>query len=309
MFYMSKAGPYHMFRAAMQFTHPFKMIREVKEMDPSMEFRTLEFEDLDWRQRVHPDFKGKIDKWAMGFIRIADRMAVTVGWKAVYDASRARDMSHEQAVIEAREFTNRTQPTGDAGLKSSIYRKSEFWRMLLTFTQQINKIFNMMVFDLSDMAKNKKKIQYASTILSIGMSAAMLWCVGNRRFPEDGEDLKDMFGSYALNMIPVIGKTLNAYAHGYYSQPALGAKWIAQFAQGTALAVKGLEEPLTDKQRLRMRDLFIEGGSLVTGVYYTGLNRIAKSILEKDPFYVLLGGPLQDEEPPKPMPGGYRRRF
>ena len=271
--YMQDAGPYWLLRAATEFSrHPLKISRLVNELDPQVKHRSIERE-LDELKRVDQNM---YDKWIRKFgrggtagIRIMDRLAVIIGWYAVY-LKNLRPHGQARAIELASEATLRTQPTARVKDIPQIYRSNEALNIPLQFTRQLSQIYNMWTYDAPSDARNRNFVRTLYTVGGLAISALTIWSVVNKRLPESPEDVAEAFRDQALASVPVVGKSLQASASGWHAQNT--PLW--QVAQGVT--------SVWTKEGARRTDLMLQGWSLIAGFPYIGTKRAWEAATTED---------------------------
>ena len=222
MLYMSESNPAYYAAslakfagAIMQGKNPIKMIQEI---DPLFKYRQAEHDLMNFKRAITDNpfivAKDKVFASLMGGIQLADRVAVAIGWDAVYQYAKvAEQMSDADAIAKAQQVTQRTQPSADRGMLPSAYRSNSLMRYLLMFTQQSTKIFNMATRGTAQKFKQKKGVQLASMWSVIGLNTMLFWALENGKLPENQEDWQDFAFSFT-RYIPLVGKRMLSQYRG-----------------------------------------------------------------------------------------------
>jgi len=205
----------------------FKENRDkIYELDPSLKNRVVsrDFKDLLKTIEALPESDIKrallvaskaIDKKAFAMIMQMDKYAVLSVYDAVY-----RHQSKTKSIVEAKNIAHKavieTQPQGGVKDLPALYRtNSEFLRLGLMFTNQLNQIWNM---TRADLPREISKGQYARAtmgIASIIVSSTLIYIMSHGRLPQDPDDFFDAIFGSTIASIPIIGNMSMAYLRGY----------------------------------------------------------------------------------------------
>jgi hypothetical protein len=257
------------------------MMQRAEELDPQIKHRSLnrfaeELKEAD--RNLYDKIVKKVGQAGMVGIYALDKIAVTIGWNAVYEKSLVKGMSEAEAALEAKNETLRTQPAGHAKDIARIYANNEAFNWMLMFTNQINQIYNMILYDTGMRVRlaweNKDYsdlYQAALTIGGVGILAMLIWMLSNKRPPEDEEDVAEALTDSFIGAIPLVGKEIVSARKGWFMDDDLAA----------IKALKGLSTGDTRK--------IIEGVTITTGLPYIAGKRTLKAIEEQN-FWELLGG-------------------
>ena len=276
--YLAEAGPVHLMATAAEFmAAPFKTIQFVKEHDPQMAHRSLERELEELKKLNKPGYDriiAKVGKAGMIGIYSMDRIAITIGWKAVYNRY-VHELGEAEAIRRALNATLRTQPAAHAKDVAQIYATNEFLNWMTQFTNQLSNIYNISTYDIpSEFIRGKYYKAFLGTF-SLAVVATVIWMMTNRRVPEDAEDLKDAIKDEVLNAIPLVGRQISAMERGWYdSSPAMkGAEAAARL--------------MTEADWKRKADAIIEAICVMKGVPYVGPKRVMEAAKEGKPELLL----------------------
>lgn len=283
-FYLRDATPKHLFGAMAEFSEdPKAMIDFVKSKDPQMKHRMIEreMEELKSLQRnAHDRIIKKVGKTGMMGIYMMDRVATTIGWMGVYNRVLAEGKSEAEAIRQAQNATLRTQPAAHAKDVAELYATNEFLNWFTQFTNQLNRIYNIITYDIPADVRNEK--YYNAILSSIGMSmgALTIWVMAHRRLPENKEDVGEAFKEQAINAIPLFGKAIMAGTSGW---------------KGTTIPVMKSAEALgvliSDASSKAKKRAIIEAICVTLGIPYTGTKRIVKTMTEEDASELIGGKP------------------
>ena len=115
--------------------------------------------------------KGNFSDWFMTLIRMGDKLAVTQGMWAKYQSGIKAGLSPEQAMFEAGQLTERTQPTFTIESLSSLQNGGSFLKLMTMFQNQPNKYFRIMT-------NNARNFQYGRGSRTKAVSnIALAWIV------------------------------------------------------------------------------------------------------------------------------------
>jgi hypothetical protein len=217
---------------------------------------------------------GKVGMWP---IKAADRVAVTIGWLAVYNKNLPK-YGEAEAISRAQEATLMTQPAARAKDLPELYATNELMNWALMFTNQLNQIYNMWTYDIPSGVKNRKFYESFLTMTALSISALWIYMIAHKKKPSEmnEEDVKQALKEQWINAIPLFGRNMAAIASGYKANAAPPFK-ISEAAY-RAFSDSGT----------RKADLMAEGFSIMTGFPYIGTKR-AKQAIETGDVTKLLG--------------------
>ena len=157
----------------------------------------------------------KVDKTAFAMIMNMDKYAVLSVYDSVYRFQR-----RTKSVAESKNIANKavitTQPQGGIKDLPGAYRTNKEWlRMILMFTNQLNKIWNMVSEELPAEIKQKEFKKASVGIASIMISSVGIFIMSHGRLPEDPDDWFDAVSGNFISMIPVIGNWGMSFFRGY----------------------------------------------------------------------------------------------
>ncbi|MCK5609580.1 hypothetical protein KAR91_47335, partial [Candidatus Pacearchaeota archaeon] len=284
IYYLGEAGPGRLIQSLGQFIHdPLGMIKFVEDRDPQIKHRSIEREIDEFHRAGKNKFqkiRNKIANVGMAPISVMDKIAVTIGWNAVFlnKIEGPAIMSEAEAIREAQNATLRTQPAGARKDAARLYTTSEVLNVFTQFTNQLNQILNMTTHDVKSKWKAGDKKAASLTVLGLTMGAVAIWTMSNLRPPRDEDDWKDVVMSQAA-MVPILGNMFVNVNKGFTGGhvPAFTAiEKLFQAAKPDA------------KEETRVKN-FLQGFAVLSGIPYTQPRRVVKAIQEED-FLELFGG-------------------
>ena len=277
--YLPEAGPKHLLGSALQaFVHPRKMIENMHALSPQMKNRQIEREleelkNLD--KSLYNKLRNRIGKIGMKLIYAMDKAAITIGWNAVYQKELRNGNSEVGAAMEADNATLRTQPAANAKDLAQLYTSNEALNWLTMFTNQLNQIYNMAVYDVPMRAKKGSPEMLASAALGmmgISISGLGIWVMSNRRLPEKPEDYRDAIGEQFVNSLPLVGRIITEGAKGFRG---------GQIPPAEAVKSLGYAAFADAKFKTRMKKA-VESAAVIGGWPFTGPRRAYNFLKEGD---------------------------
>jgi hypothetical protein len=275
LFYLPEAGPVHLSASFADFIKdPIGQMERVRGFDPQVRERQIERELEELKaldSGAYHQAKRFISKYGMAGIYAMDRVAITIGWNAVYNRYLPT-LGHEGAVKKAQAVTLRTQP--QAGVKNlpDIYATNEIFNWFTQFTNQLNQVYNIGTHDIKGYAKNKDYYKVALTAAAIALNALWIWSITNKKLPEGADDVADAFSDQALNALPVVGRQINQGRKGFDDTgiPPFG---------GVSDVAKGVMEGSPEN--------IIDGIGLLVGAPGVFTKRTWRAIDKEDPSQML----------------------
>ncbi len=288
VFYLMKSGFNNLLSASWQFVkNPIEVYNFVKERDPATIRSGTEYEFMNIKSKNDLlKLKDKIINGAFKPIELADRITKVIGWKAVYD-SVVDEIGEYNAIKEARFWTDLTQPSGDKTTLPSMYRSHELLSLINLFTQQPNKIFNLLYYDITGLVKGGDYGTAFLGLFSIATSMTAMWMITNRRLPKDENDAMEIFLAGNLSIMPIVGKALYGITQSQYPSHPSYVDIAKPYVE--ALMKKSYRDP---KARERLALDFLKSFAIAGKIPYVGPYRIIKSIENSDPSYFFFGGPI-----------------
>lgn len=264
--YLRHAGVPHMAASLAQFAlSPGKIIQKVGEKDPQVKARSINREMDEYRAVDKSRYDQIVKKvGAVGFWSISwmDKIAVTIGWNAVYEKAKSQGLSESEAIEKAQTATLQTQPAGRAKDVAAIYRSEKGFSWFLMFSNQLNQIFNLSTADLyldaktmisQTMSMEERRAAAGrafGTVAALAINAVAMGFIsrGFTSFDEDDEDAGDKILTILtdivmqeLNSITLAGPSIVAGAKGQHY--ARGAEPVSLFYE-TGSAVTKLKEAI-----------------------------------------------------------------
>ena len=303
--YLGDAGPLHLMKAAGEFiTNPRGLIAEVKGLDPQVMNRSMDqvLEELKLADRnAYERIIKTIGTIGMAPIQIVDTLTVIVGWKAVYNRELQLHGDPEKAMRKAQTVTMRTQQSSRVQNLPEIYRTNEGMNWILMFTNQLSKMFNMIIWDVPQAVKEREIMKAAGYITALSLSAVAMGVIARKAIPdptepEDQEKLAKDILFQTLSCIPVVGNDIVSGIEGYSRR---GVEILPAFGQlgATARAWFDSEKDIDDKLDASRR-LLLEG-MVLTGLPQIGTKRMFKTFvddvgeLQFDPWELIGGAPKE----------------
>ncbi len=288
--YLAEAGPVRLLGSAIKFTtNPFKMIKEVNAKDPQMKHRSIEreLEELKSINRnAYDKILKKVGKTGMVGIYAMDKIAITIGWNAVYQKSIHAGLSENEARQKAQTATLKTQPAAHAKDVAELYATSEWVNLFTQFTNQLNQIYNIATYDIPTTFKDHQYYKVLLQTTGLGITALMIWTMTKRRLPKEPEDFQEAITDQMINSIPLVGRQIYASKEGWRSElpPAFKP------AIATGIALRALKKMAKGKSVTDYEiNAIIEAVSIATGMPYTGVRRLLKT-LDTGEISELIGG-------------------
>lgn len=218
-YYSAAASPADLASGLMQTAFHWSQTREqMMRLAPQLIDRSIEREFEELKRLKNKGFQKitkKFGKVGMWHILTMDKIAVTAGWKAIFDKQIRHGASETEAAQEATNVTLRTQPAFTAKDVAEIYASDGFMSMFLQFSNQLNQLWNMAVYDAPKAFKNKHYARGFAMYGSFALSGAFMWMLSKRRLPEDAEDWASMAKDTILKPVPLLGGAIASAMDGY----------------------------------------------------------------------------------------------
>jgi polyhydroxyalkanoate synthesis regulator phasin len=300
-FYLPYTNPLDILKGLQQTMFNFGKTREfIEKLDPQMRERSIErdFDELQRKRKSLPgQVKAKVNNTLLKGILIADKLTTTAGWMSVYNTVLRETGDEKAAAAAARDVTLRTQPAAQAKDLPSILANPGLLSLFTQFSNQLNQIWNMTTYDAPQALKNKHFLQATAIYFGVALSGGVIWMMGNRRLPEDGEDWYDAFIDTFLNQLPILGPVISRGRDGWTSEVAL-------FSLPTTTGqIIGAMEDLAAGERVStakakyLAEKTLQGASYWLGSPFVGPRRVIKGLDEGKPVqYILLGGEIKRKE-------------
>jgi GGDEF domain-containing protein len=280
------AGPRLFTEAMKMMLNPVKYVRDTEELSIVLQNRSQDmvFEAIKENAKAHGIEKGldKISKVGMKGLELVDRLCVSVGWRAMYEAELARNGGDaEKALAFADDNTLRTQPSSRGVDLAPIYRNAgEGTRLLLQFTQALNVVYQNLRYDIPTAVRNHQWGAVVGTITGY-MIAGVLLNAATGRPPEDESDEEKLnrllFWSFtqATDSLPLIGQE----ATRVMKRAITGEK--EPMLPDTALP--GISNVLDGMYRLSGGEIeramveFATGGGMIMGIPVSGFREVIRA--------------------------------
>lgn len=246
-FYAGEAGPHQLLASLGRALIPgeFRKMRKLTEtLDPQINERGLDrsIEELRLEWEGKDTIRGRIARFGMKGITAMDRIAVTIGWNAVYESYMAKGASQEEAMQKAQFVTLQTQPASHPKDIPHLYAtNNEILNLFLQFTNQMNKIWNITTHDLYTQAKNGDYSTPLVSVVALTLSAAMIHALSGGWNEDEtfGDFLSQAAGAQFGNSLPVFGRDIVGYFQGYRGGELATSKAARNIFKGFEDALKG----------------------------------------------------------------------
>lgn len=246
-FYAGEAGPHHLLASLGRALIPgeFRKMRKLTEtLDPQINERGLDrsIEELRLEWEGKDTIRGRIARFGMKGITAMDRIAVTIGWNAVYESYMAKGASQEEAMQKAQFVTLQTQPASHPKDIPHLYAtNNEILNLFLQFTNQVNKVWNITTHDLYTQAKNGDYSTPLVSVVALTLSAAMIHALSGGWNEDEtfGDFLSQAAGAQFGNSLPVFGRDIVGYFQGYRGGELATSKAARNIFKGFEDALKG----------------------------------------------------------------------
>ena len=287
-FYLPDAGISWVTASSMKFLgNPFEMINLVKEKSVQMKHRSIEreIEELKRADRsTYDKILKKVGEVGMVGIYAFDRIAITIGWNAVYQKVLKDTGNEATAVREADNTTLRTQPAAHAKDIAQLYATSEWLNWFTMFTNQLNQIYGMVRHDIPQDVKHKRVKSAMYGMMGMAISAGIIWSIAHRRLPKRPEDMLDALVDQTAAIIPLFGKEILAVKDGWTTGPPSAIKSLVDIPITAEQIISG---------RFREKDLnrAIRSAAELLGIPYTGPKRAARFLESGRPLELIGGKP------------------
>jgi hypothetical protein len=246
-FYAGEAGPHQLLASLGRALIPgeFRKMRKLTEtLDPQINERGLDrsIEELRLEWEGKDTIRGRIARFGMKGITAMDRIAVTIGWNAVYESYMAKGASQEEAMQKAQFVTLQTQPASHPKDIPHLYAtNNEILNLFLQFTNQVNKVWNITTHDLYTQAKNGDYSTPLVSVVALTLSAAMIHALSGGWNEDEtfGDFISQAAGAQFGNSLPVFGRDIVGYFQGYRGGELATSKAARNIFKGFEDALKG----------------------------------------------------------------------
>jgi hypothetical protein len=202
-------------------------VKFVHEKSSQMKNRQIERE-LEELKNSDPEtynrILAKVGKAGFQGIYMIDRYVTHGGWLAAYRQGLTQGMSDDTAAREADKIVLMTQPAAGPKDIPSMYATNEFLNTLLQFTNQLNKIYNNLTYDIPAAAGQGRYKSAMAGLLGVGVSSYLIWSMSHGRFPKTEEEVKHALTDSAISSIPIAGPLYISQREGFTGgSPAMQA--------------------------------------------------------------------------------------
>lgn len=306
--YMPEAG-HHLLKAGLEAATDWQRVREfVTARDPMVEFAALERELEEIKAARPGAYRDLIHRFGEAGLKGLvwfDAPTRTIGWYGVYLAEHDKAVAEgldapeadRRATEAARSATSRTQAGARAFQLPELYRSGEVYNLLLQFTNEMNKLWNIVTYDLPSLVANKQYSRAAMTFAAVGLEAGLIWTITHRRPPEDEDDIKDIALEQIVSLIPVIGNNIVAIERGFGAGTDVAA--LSGGAEFASNAYKAMEGMLAGEVDAKSLEAAYRGLAPVVGLPYTGPKNLIEFGLTGNPYYLVGGLPTGQQKNPR----------
>jgi len=235
--YLGECGPGHLLSSAADFAmHPFEMMEFVTSRDPQVKHRKIEreLEELKLADAaLYSRMQKAVGRVGMMGIYAMDRAAITIGWKAVYDAN-VNTVGETEAIRLAQNATLRTQPEAHAKDIADLYAKAEAYNWFLMFTNQLNQIYNLTTYDIPSNVRQGKYYDALLQTTVFLITAMVIWIITNKMLPEEPDDVVEAILEQFINSLPLIGRYIVSGAEGWSAGAPAPIEAISNVSQAFA---------------------------------------------------------------------------
>lgn len=289
--YMGEAGPVELFAAIARATSGGfgEMLRNAERYDPQIKNRGIDqaYMELQKTLENRNDWKAKIGNKGMLGIKAIDKVVVTIGWNAVFNAYKSKGYTDAEAARIAQTVTLNTQPAAHAKDLAAMYATGNpAINMLLMFTNQLNKIWGITTHDFKGYAKRGEYDKAFLQAIGMGMSAMMIYALSGN-LPSDEEDpnfaiwMAKAMGGQIGSAVPLVGREVVSAFDGYFG----GELPLFKTATGMARGTKGVLQSAMGQKEWSRADAYKiwEAFALLKGLPYTQGKRVVESVVNQNP--------------------------
>jgi len=289
--YMGESGPVELFAAIAKATSGGfgEMLKNAERWDPQIKNRGIDqaYMELQKTLENRNDWKAKIGNKGMSGIKAIDKVVVTIGWNAVFNAYKAKGYTDAEAARIAQTVTLNTQPAAHAKDLAALYATGNpAINMLLMFTNQLNKIWGITAHDFTGYAKRGEYHKGFLQAIGMGMSAMMIYALSGN-LPSDDEDqnfavwMAKAVGGQIGSAVPLVGREIVSAMDGYFG----GELPLYKTATGMARGTKGVLQSAMGQKEWSRADAYKiwEAFALMKGLPYTGGKRVVEAVINQNP--------------------------
>lgn len=289
MYYLPETDPGSVLAALGQTAAKWEETRNfIEAKDPAMRDRSVERDIAALRKSKDKGVQNiinKVGEAGMQPILIMDKIAVTAGWMAVYNNRIQKGFSEAEAVQEARNVTQRTQPASKPHEIASLYTK-ESWSVFTMFSNQLNQIWNIALYDAPAAIKSRHALKGFAYYGSIALANAFIWSVTNRQLPEEPEEFAEAFTTGFINMIPILGTQITQMASDWRNADIFIFEPLKDIMSGVDYA--------SEKKAGKAMEQWLDAAMKIFRAPGVEVRRIKKGIQSgsagKAAQYIILGG-------------------
>lgn len=302
---------FNLFPAAMKFmVNPIGMTKKAEAHSAILRNRTI---DMIFESMKHTigdsefsKLQKKVGEFGMKGLELVDRFSVAIGWQAMYEKVLKETGDEQKAVDEADRMIDLTQPSSEGVNNAQVYQgKSEFTKVVLQFTQQLNVVFRNIYIDAPQDIKGmtRKDLPKAvrvkhfehlmGILISYSIAGGLLTAMTTRPKDDPDEERKRLLWGVTTQYteaLPFIGEEItNIMQYAITGEKAMqyGDSLVPGFSKLAQGAIKLMQG---DIEAGIWRAL--EGGGMLLGVQTSaikGLGRVLEGDLEG-----LIGRPKGD---------------
>jgi hypothetical protein len=251
---------------------------------------------------------------SMALIRTVDRMVVRSLWIGAYDDALAKGLKPAQAASQANQLIRQTQPYFSPKDLAHYWRGGELNKMLTIFTNQLNRNWNFILYDVFGKAgagaisKPEAMRRFMEGIVG---GALLIGAINRSRPAQDLGEIRDDLTYSFLAQIPLWGSWLSGSIGGFTDTNVVPLELLSQVQRATYNLNKGA----WDKLLAQSPDL----AALSAGLPLNQPERTIKAIIDlasdkSDDWLELIWGAwvreqAREPEPQpsfRPVPGQYR---
>jgi hypothetical protein len=143
-----------------------------------------------------------------------------LGWTAAYDKAKALGKSEDDAIAAGQAAVLETQNAMSAKDAAPLFYSNDWLDLVAQFTDQPNKVYNILAKDLPLAWKRDDKEAAFMTVLGLAFGILLHSMVTKGEIPEDPEDWARLVSLEAINLVPVFGSAVTSAIQHYSGSPA-----------------------------------------------------------------------------------------
>lgn len=202
-------------------------------------------------------------------IVMIDRMVKTIGVNAMYTKFTRDNMSPQAAAKKATQITLREQPGFNPKDRAAVYSQSEFLNLTLMFTNQLNKLFNIGIYDIPAAFRQQRYADGVRQVIALGVMAILIRIISTGEAPEDPADAAKALAEQAIASVPIVGTSAAGVMKGY--GPSVPAPLQQAGKVAGVFLSDSVEEALPK---------LLEPAAIIIGVPYAGPKKLIKLVKE-----------------------------